>query len=88
MSKEEVINKVIELKEDSIKAQDYEMASRLRDIENSFNGQYNKTYIEPNEENLKLEITKLVNYFTKLKYTDYDKNLLRDLKLKLLFNEL
>jgi len=88
MSKEEVINKVIELKEDSIKAQDYEMASRLRDIENSFNGQYNKTYIEPNEENLKLEITKLVNYFTTLKYTDYDKNLLRDLKLKLLFNEL
>jgi|DEB19_MinimDraft_2_1074335.scaffolds.fasta_scaffold49047_2 hypothetical protein len=88
MSKEEVINKIIELKEDSIKAQDYEMASRLRDIENSFNGQYNKTYIEPNEENLKLEITKLVNYFTTLKYTDYDKNLLRDLKLKLLFNEL
>jgi Asp-tRNA(Asn)/Glu-tRNA(Gln) amidotransferase C subunit len=88
MSKEEVVNKLYELKSLAIKVQDYEMAAKLRDIENSFNGRYGRVYIEPTEENLKVEITKIVNYFTTLKYTDYNKNLLRDLKLKLLFNEL
>lgn len=85
MSKEEVIKKTIELKENSIKEQDYEMASKLRDIENSFNGNYNKAYIEPNLENLKKELNKLVEYFNK---NNSKSQCFRDLKLILLLDEL
>lgn len=85
MSNEEVIKKIIELKENSIKEQDYEMASKLRDIENSFNGRYNKVYIEPNLKNLKIELNKLVEYFYK---NNSNSQCFRDLKLILLLDEL
>jgi hypothetical protein len=96
MSKEEVIKKIIELKENSIKEQDYEMASKLRDIENSFNGRYfsmiaNKVYIEPNLKNLKIELNKLVEYFYKntqrLPQLNHSQ-CFRDIKLILILDEL
>lgn len=40
MSNQEVIDKVYELKSFVVKVQDYEMAGKLRDIENSFKNQY------------------------------------------------
>lgn len=55
MSNKEVIDKVYELKSFAVKVQDYEMAGKLRDIENSFNGYYVKVHIEPTLENLKIE---------------------------------
>ena len=85
MSNEEVIRKIIELKENSIKSQDYEMSAKLRDIENSFNGMYGKVYIEPNLENLKIELNKLVKYFNK---NNSQSQCFRDLKLILLLDEL
>lgn len=85
MSSKEVIDKVYELKCFAVKVQDYEMASKLRDIENSFNGDYGKVYIEPTEENLKIELTKVVEYFNI--YNSKSQSL-RDLKLILLLDEL
>jgi hypothetical protein len=85
MSNQEVIDKIYELKSFAVKVQDYEMASKLRDIENSFNGDYGKVYIEPTEENLKIEITKVVEYFNKYNVKSQS---LRDLKLILLLDEL
>jgi len=85
MSNQEVINKVYELKCFAVKVQDYEMAGKLRDIENSFNGDYGKVYIDPTEENLKIELTKVVEYFNKY---NPQSQCLRDLKLTLLLDEL
>ena len=85
MSNQEVIDKVYELKSFAVKVQDYEMASKLRDIENSFNGNYGKVYIEPTKENLKIELTKVVEYFNKY---NPQSQCLRDLKLTLLLDEL
>ncbi len=82
MSNQEVIDKISELKFFAIKVQDYEMASKLRDIENSFtNSKYTKVHIEPTQENLKIELTKLVEYFNKY---NHKSQCLRDLKLILL----
>ena len=85
MSNQEVINKVYELKSFAVKVQDFEMAGKLRDIENSFNGDYGKVYIDPTEENLKIELTKVVEYFNKY---NQQSQCLRDLKLILLLDEL
>jgi len=85
MSNQEVIDKVYELKSFAVKVQDYEMAGKLRDIENSFKNQYNNTYIEPTLENLKIELTKVVEYFNKY---NPKSQCLRDLKLTLLLDEL
>ena len=85
MSSQEVINKVYELKSFAVKVQDFEMAGKLRDIENSFNGDYGKVYIDPTEENLKIELTKVVEYFNKY---NPQSQCLRDLKLILLLDEL
>ena len=85
MSSQEVINKVYELKSFAVKVQDFEMAGKLRDIENSFNGDYGKVYIDPTEENLKIELTKVVEYFNKY---NQQSQYLRDLKLILLLDEL
>ena len=85
MSNREVIDKVYELKSFAVKVQDYEMASKLRDIENSFKKQYGNTYIEPTLENLKIELTKVVEYFN---IYNSKSQCLRDLKLMLLLYEL
>jgi hypothetical protein len=85
MSNEEVINKLYELKSFAVKVQDYEMAAKLRDIENSFNGRYGRVYIEPTLENFKIELNKLVDYFNKY---NSQSQCFRDLKLVLLLNEL
>jgi len=85
MSSKEVIDKIYELKCFAIKVQDYEMAGKLRDIENSFNGDYGKVYIEPTQENLKIELTKVVEYFN---IYNPKSQCLRDLKLILLLDEL
>jgi hypothetical protein len=77
MSNQEVIDKVYELKSFAVKVQDYEMASKLRDIENSFtNSKYTKVHIE---------LTKVVEYFNK--YNPKSQSL-RDLKLILILDEL
>jgi protein-arginine kinase activator protein McsA len=45
MIQNKIIRKIVELKEDSIQVQDYEMASKLRDIEKAFtDGVYNRTH--------------------------------------------
>jgi hypothetical protein len=85
MSSQEVIDKIYELKSFAVKVQDYEMAGKLRDIENSFNGDYGKVYIEPTQENLKIELTKVVEYFNKY---NSKSQCLRDIKLILLLDEL
>lgn len=86
MSEKEVIDKVYELKSFAVKVQDYEMASKLRDIENSFTKSKHATiHIEPNLENLKIELNKLVEYFNKY---NPKSQCLRDLKLILLLDEL
>ena len=85
MSNEEVINKLYELKSLAVKVQDYEMAAKLRDIENSFNGRYGRVYIEPTLENFKIELNKLVKYFNK---NNSQSQCFRDLKLILLLDEL
>jgi hypothetical protein len=86
MSNQEVIDKVYELKSFAVKVQDYEMASKLRDIENSFtNSKYTKVHIEPTQENLKIELTKVVEYFNKY---NPKSQCLRDLKLILILDEL
>jgi hypothetical protein len=85
MSNQEVIDKVYELKSFAVKVQDYEMASKLRDIENSFNGDYGKVHIEPTQENLKIELTKVVEYFNKY---NPKSQCLRDIKLILILDEL
>jgi protein-arginine kinase activator protein McsA len=47
MIQNKIIRKIVELKEDSITAQDYEMASKLRDMEKSFtDALYNRTHRE------------------------------------------
>lgn len=81
MSNKEVIDKVYELKSFAVKVQDYEMAGKLRDIENSFNGYYGKVHIEPTLENLKIELAKVVEYFNKY---NPKSQCLRDLKLILI----
>ena len=83
MSEKEVINKVIELKNIGIKEQQFEICSHLRDIENSFTK--SKLHIEPTEENLKIELNKMFEYFNK--YTPKSQ-FLRHLKLILLLDEL
>jgi len=85
MYSKEVIDKVYELKSLAVKVQDYEMVCKLRDIEISFNGDYGKVYIEPTQENLKIELTKVVEYFNKY---NPKSQCLRDLKLILLLDEL
>ena len=85
MSNKEVIDKVYELKSFAVKVQDYEMAGKLRDIENSFNGHFGKNHIEPTLENLKIELTKVVEYFNKY---NPKSQCLRDLKLILILDEL
>ena len=83
MSREDVINKVIEIKEFCVKNQDYEAASELRDIENAFtNSKHSKIHIEPTIENLKIEL------LNTLKYLNNDKSQsVRHIKLLLLLNE-
>ena len=85
MSSKEVIDKIYELKSFAVKVHDYEMASKLRDIENSFNHHYKLSHIELTEENLKIELTKVVEYFNKY---NPKSQCLRDLKLILLLDEL
>jgi len=86
MSEQEVIDKVYELKSFAVKVQDYEMDSKLKDIENSFTkSKYATIHIEPTEENLKIELNKMFEYFNK--YTPKSQ-FLRHLKLILLLDEL
>jgi hypothetical protein len=86
MSEQEVIDKVYELKSFAVKVQDYEMASKLRDIENAFtNSKHARIHIEATEENLKIELTKVVEYFN---IYNPKSQCLRDLKLTLLLYEL
>jgi hypothetical protein len=61
MIQNKIIRKIVELKEDSIQVQDYEMASKLRDIEKVFtDGKYNRTQ----EDNFK-KLLKLLNTLMK-----------------------
>jgi hypothetical protein len=77
-----VIRKVTELKESYIRSQDFEMAAKLRGLENSFtNSRFTEIHIEPTEENFKLEIIKIIQYFSKM---NINTNGVRDLKLMLL----
>lgn len=86
MSSQEVIDKVYELKSFAVKIQEFEPAGKLRDIENSFtNSKHAKVHIEPTEENLKIELNKMFEYFNK--YTPKSQ-FLRHLKLILLLDEL
>lgn len=86
MSNKEVIDKLYELKSFAVKVQDYEMASKLKDIENSFTkSKYATIHIEPTLENLKTELNKVVEYFN---IYNSKSQCLRDLKLILLLDEL
>lgn len=77
-----VVKKVIELRKSAIVDQDFEMASKLRSIENSFtSSRFSKIHIEPTEENFKIEIIKIIEYFSKM---NMKKCIVRDLKLMLL----
>ena len=84
MSGEEVENLLYDLKSISVQFQEYEVASRLRDIENSFNKRHGKEYIEPTYENLKIELQKVLEYLEK--YTIIYKSV-REIKLFLLLEE-
>ena len=85
MESKKVINKILELKNNSVKVQDYEMATKLRDIENAFtNSKHTKVHIEPTEENLKIELLKLIEYFN---IYNPKSQCLRDIKLMLLLDE-
>lgn len=77
-----IVKKVIELKNSYVKCQDFEMASKLRGLENSFtNSRFTKIHIEPTEENFKIEIIKIIEYFNKMNINTIG---VRDLKLMLL----
>ncbi len=79
-----VVRKVTELKESYIRCQDFEMASKLRCLENSFtNSRFAEIHIEPTEENFKLEIIKIIEYFNKMNINTIG---VRDLKLMLLLD--
>ena len=65
MSGEEVENLLYDLKSISVQFQEYEVASRLRGIENSFNKRHGKEYIEPTYENLVIEIGKAIEELSK-----------------------
>ena len=65
MSKEEVEKRLGDLKDIAVRAQEFLAASKLRDIENSFNSRHGMTYIEPTYENLKTELWKVVAYLEK-----------------------
>ena len=79
-----VVKKVIELKNSYVKCQDFEMASKFRDIENSFtNSKFARIYIEPTEENFKIEIIKIIEYFDNMSMNTCG---VRDLKLMLLLD--
>lgn len=79
-----IIKKVIELKKSAIVDQDFEMASKFRDIENSFtNSKFARIYIEPTEENFKIEIIKIIEYFDNMSMNTCG---VRDLKLMLLLD--
>ena len=84
MSGEEVENLLYDLKSISVQFQEYEVAARLRDIENSFNKRHGKEYIEPTYENLKIELQKVLEYLEK--YTIIYKSV-REIKLFLLLEE-
>jgi hypothetical protein len=76
MIQNKIIRKIVELKEDSIQVQDYEMASKLRDIEKAFtDGKYT---IEPTEDNFKKEIIKIIEYFDEM---NIKSSLVRDLSV-------
>lgn len=82
----DVINKVIELKEKAVKNQDYEFAGKMRDIENSFTkSKHAQIHLEPTIINLEIELNKVLKYFEKYNHC---KESVRDLKIKLLLNEL
>jgi len=86
MSSQEVIDKIIELKHLGIKEQQFEVCSHLRDIENAFtNSKHAKVHIEPTEENLKIELTKMLEYFKKF---NTKSQVIRDIKLMLLLGEI
>lgn len=86
MTNKQVLDKIYELKSLAVKDQDYEMACKLRDIENSFNGGYGNAYIEPTLENLKIELNKVIEYFSK--YKNKTHRYLRELKLILILEEI
>ncbi len=65
MSGEEVENLLYDLKSISVQFQEYEVAARLRYIENSFNKRHGKEYIEPTYENLVIEIGKAMEELSK-----------------------
>lgn len=81
MSGEEVEKLLYDMKSLSVKFQEYEVASSLRDIENSFNDRHGKEYIEPTYENLLIEIGKALEYLGKNGETYRS---VRDIKLMLL----
>lgn len=86
MSSQEVIDKVIELKVIGIKEQQFEICSHLRDIENSFTkSKHTKVHIEPTEENLKIELTKMFEYFKRF---NTKSSVIRDIKIMFLLDEL
>ena len=86
MSSQEVINKVIELKNIGIKEQEFEICSHLRDIENSFTkSKHAKIHLEPTEENLRIELTKMFEYFKRF---NNKSAVIRDIKLILILDEL
>ena len=86
MYRKEVIDKVYELKCFAVKFQDYEIASKLRDIENAFtNSKHAKVHIEPTWKNLKMELLKLIEYSN---IYNPKSQCLRDIKLILLLDKL
>lgn len=82
----EIIKKVIEIKENSVRAQEYEFAGYIRDIENSFTkSKHARIHLEPTLENLKIELHKVLTKFDGYPFCIQS---IRDLKLKLLLDEL
>jgi hypothetical protein len=86
MINNKISRKIVELKEDSTRLQDYEMFAKLRDVEVAFhsfevNGLDHKYTIEPTGDNFKKEIIKIIEYFDKMQIKSIS---VRELKLMLL----
>jgi hypothetical protein len=81
MSKQEIIDLVIEMKTDAVKLQIFEAASALRSIENTFKGQFGEISQNPTIENLSMLLKRYIDTNIHEDAKSYLKSSLRGLKI-------
>jgi hypothetical protein len=81
MSKQEIIDLVIEMKTGAVKRQIYDAATALRSIENTFKGQFGEISQNPTIKNLSMLLQRYIDTDLSITGRSYLKVALRDLKI-------